>query len=49
MAEAVRKTDREGILGTKISFDEKGDVANPFLSVYQVQGTDFVSVKTVTK
>jgi branched-chain amino acid transport system substrate-binding protein len=49
VAEAVRKTDREGILGTKISFDEQGDVANPFLSVYQVQGTDFVSVKTVTK
>ena len=38
-----------GILGFPISFDSKGDVATPSLSVYQVKGKDFELVKTVTK
>ena len=39
----------QGILGMPISFDEKGDVATPSLSVYQVKGKGFELVKTVSK
>ncbi|WP_088344265.1 MULTISPECIES: branched-chain amino acid ABC transporter substrate-binding protein [Rhodomicrobium] len=46
---AVRKTDGfKGILGMPISFDAKGDVAKQSLSVYQVKGTGFELVKTIS-
>jgi branched-chain amino acid transport system substrate-binding protein len=48
--DAVRNIDGyTGILGMPISFDAKGDVATPSLSVYQVKGKGFELVKTVTK
>jgi branched-chain amino acid transport system substrate-binding protein len=48
--DAVRNIDGyKGILGMPISFDAKGDVATPSLSVYQVKGNGFDLVKTVTK
>ena len=48
--DAVRNIDGyKGILGMPISFDAKGDVATPSLSVYQVKGKGFELVKTVTK
>jgi len=47
--DAVRATKFTGILGMPITFDAKGDVATPSLSVYQVKGKDFELVKTVTK
>jgi len=46
--DAVRATKNfKGILGTPISFDEKGDVAGGIIYFYQVKGTDFVQVKTI--
>jgi len=48
--DAVRNINGyQGILGMPISFDEKGDVATPSLSVYQVKGKGFELVKTVSK
>jgi branched-chain amino acid transport system substrate-binding protein len=48
--DAVRNINGyKGILGMPISFDEKGDVATPSLSVYQVKGKGFELVKTVSK
>jgi branched-chain amino acid transport system substrate-binding protein len=47
--DAVRATKYTGILGMEITFDAKGDVATPSLSVYQVKGNGFELVKTVTK
>jgi branched-chain amino acid transport system substrate-binding protein len=47
--DAVRATKYTGILGMEITFDAKGDVATPSLSVYQVKGNGFDLVKTVTK
>lgn len=47
--DAVRATKYTGILGMEITFDAKGDVATPALSVYQVKGNGFELVKTVTK
>jgi branched-chain amino acid transport system substrate-binding protein len=48
--DAVRNINGyKGILGMPISFDAKGDVATPSLSVYQVKGKGFELVKTVTK
>ncbi len=50
MRDAVRNINGyKGILGMPISFDEKGDVATPSLSVYQVKGKGFELVKTVSK
>ena len=46
------KPDGVGIFGPAhmpITFDAKGDVATPSLSVYQVKGMGFELVKTVTK
>ena len=47
--DAVRATNYQGILGIPITFDAKGDVATPHLSVYQVKGNGFELVKTVSK
>jgi branched-chain amino acid transport system substrate-binding protein len=47
--DAVRASKYSGILGMEITFDAKGDVATPSLSVYQVKGKGFDLVKTVTK
>jgi len=47
--DAVRASKHNGILGMTITFDDKGDVATPSLSVYQVKGQGFELVKTVTK
>jgi branched-chain amino acid transport system substrate-binding protein len=47
--DAVRASKHKGILGMEITFDAKGDVATPSLSVYQVKGKGFELVKTVTK
>lgn len=47
--DAVRAIKYQGILGMPITFDAKGDVATPSLSVYQVKGKNFELVKTVTK
>ena len=47
--DAVTATKYTGILGMEITFDAKGDVATPALSVYQVKGDGFELVKTVTK
>lgn len=47
--DAVRASNYRGILGMQITFDAKGDVATPSLSVYRVKGKDFELVKTVTK
>ena len=47
--DAVRASKHSGILGMEITFDAKGDVATPSLSVYQVKGKGFELVKTVTK
>lgn len=47
--DAVHATKYTGILGMEITFDAKGDVATPSLSVYQVKGNGFDLVKTVTK
>jgi hypothetical protein len=45
----VRASKHNGILGMEITFDDKGDVATPALSVYQVKGAGFDLVKSVTK
>ena len=47
--DAVRASKHSGILGMEITFDAKGDVATPSLSVYQVKGKGFELVKSVTK
>ena len=47
--DAVRASKHKGVLGMEITFDAKGDVATPSLSVYQVKGKGFELVKTVTK
>ncbi|MBV8650221.1 MAG: branched-chain amino acid ABC transporter substrate-binding protein [Alphaproteobacteria bacterium] len=47
--DAVRNTNGyKGILGMPISFDAKGDVATQSLSVYQVRGSGFELVKTIS-
>ena len=46
--DAVRATKGyRGILGQDITFNEKGDVANPVLYVYQVKGKSFELIKPV--
>jgi branched-chain amino acid transport system substrate-binding protein len=46
--DAVRATrDYQGILGQSITFDQKGDIANPVLYVYRVRGKGFELVKPV--
>jgi ABC-type branched-subunit amino acid transport system substrate-binding protein len=46
--DAVRATKGyRGILGQDITFNEKGDVANPVLYVYQVKGKGFELIKPV--
>jgi branched-chain amino acid transport system substrate-binding protein len=47
--DAVRASKHNGVLGMEITFDAKGDVATPSLSVYQVKGKGFELVKSVTK
>jgi branched-chain amino acid transport system substrate-binding protein len=47
--DAVRATENyEGILGFPISFDDKGDVVGANVYIYQVQGTGFELVSTVS-
>jgi branched-chain amino acid transport system substrate-binding protein len=47
--DAVRATENyEGILGFPISFDDKGDVVGANVYIYQVQGTGFELVSSVS-
>jgi branched-chain amino acid transport system substrate-binding protein len=47
--DAVRATENyEGILGFPISFDDKGDVIGAKVYIYQVQGTGFELVSSVS-
>jgi branched-chain amino acid transport system substrate-binding protein len=47
--DAVRATENyTGILGLPISFDDKGDVVGANVYIYQVQGTGFELVSSVT-
>ena len=47
--DAMRKVNGyKGILGQPIAFDAKGDVATQSLAVYQVKGTGFQLVKTIS-
>ena len=47
--DAVRATENyTGILGFPISFDDKGDVTSANVYVYQVRGTGFELVSSVT-
>jgi branched-chain amino acid transport system substrate-binding protein len=46
--DAVRATrNYRGILGTPISFDDKGDVTGGTIYVYQVKGPGFEQIKTI--
>jgi hypothetical protein len=47
--DAVRATsDYKGILGIPISFDSKGDVAGGVIYIYQVKGTGFEQISSIT-
>ena len=47
--DAVRATKNyKGILGVPVSFDDKGDVAGGVIYFYQVKGTGFEQVKSIT-
>ena len=46
---AFRNPRAKAQITIQISFDQKGDVATPSLSVYQVKGKGFELVKTVSK
>jgi branched-chain amino acid transport system substrate-binding protein len=47
LVDAVQQTDLKGASGT-VAFDEFGDTTNKVLTIYSVQGEEFVPLETGT-